>query len=166
MNIPTLSIVMPVYNTEKFVKKTIESLLNQTYKDFELIVIDDGSTDNSIEIIKKFADNRIKIFSNDSNKGIVYSRNRGNAEALGRFIAPFDSDDIALPDKFEKQISFLEQHPEFGMLGSWAKLIDENDKFLNVNWKLSAKAESIPAILLFRAYFIQSAVVFRREFLY
>jgi glycosyltransferase involved in cell wall biosynthesis len=165
MNTPLLSIVMPVYNTEKFIKETINSLLNQTFKDFELLIVDDASTDNSIEIIKSFIDERIKIFTNDKNRGIVYSRNRGNSLACGKYIAPFDADDIALPDKFEKQITYMEKHTEFGMIGSWAKLIDENGIFKNVNWKLSASAKQIPAILLFRAYFIQSAVVFKKNVL-
>lgn len=160
---PTLSIIMPVYNTERYISETIESLLNQTFNDFELIVVDDACTDKSIEIVKSFDDPRIRILTNESNKGIVYSRNRGNSESLGKFIAPFDSDDIALPDKFEKQIMFMEQHPEYGMLGTWAKLIDENGQFMNINWRLSAHSGHIPAIMLFRAYFIQSSVIFRRE---
>ena len=111
---PRLSIVMPFYNTENFIKETIESLLNQTFKDFELIVVDDGSTDKSPEIISSFKDPRIKLIQNEQRKGIVYSRNKGLSEANGEFYAPFDSDDIALPHKFERQIQFLQDRQTEG----------------------------------------------------
>ncbi len=163
MSTPFLSIVMPVYNAEKFIHKAITSLLDQTFRDFELIVVDDGSTDKSLDVVTSFNDARIRILTNEQNRGIVFSRNRGNAAAKGRYIAPFDADDIARKDKFEKQIIFLEKQPEFGMIGSWALLMDEQDNLLKKKWKVDAPPESIPAIQLFRNYFIQSAVVMRRE---
>lgn len=154
---------MPVYNSVAFVHEAVKSIIEQTFSDFELIVIDDGCTDDSINIVEAFNDPRIRILKNQRNSGIVYSRNKGNEAARGRYIAPFDSDDIARNDKFEKQIAFLEKNPSFGMLGSWANLIDENGKRLRKKWKLNAPPERIPAILLFRNYFVQSAVVIRRE---
>ncbi len=163
MTIPTLSIIMPVYNAEAYLHEAVESILAQTYTDFELIIIEDGSTDNSREIIESFNDRRVQVLYNDGNQGIVYTRNRGNAAASGLYIAPFDADDIAREDKFEKQISFLEANPQYGMVGSWAKRIDKSGKEMPRNWKVNAKPERIPAILLFRNYFIQSAIVLRRE---
>ena len=162
-DMPRLSIVMPFYNTENFIKETIESLLNQTFKDFELIVVDDGSTDKSPEIISSFKDPRIKLIQNEQRKGIVYSRNKGLSEANGEFYAPFDSDDIALPHKFERQIQFLQDHSDFGLIGSWTRMIDKDGKLLKKKWKLKASPQAIPSILLFRSYFGQPSVVMRRK---
>lgn len=163
MTTPTLSIIMPVYNAEAYMREAVESILAQTYTDFELIIVEDGSTDNSPEIIESFTDSRIQRLYNDGNKGIVYTRNRGMANARGRYIAPFDADDIAHPEKFAKQIQFLEDNPGYGLLGTWAKLIDKNGKPLREKWKVNAPPERIPSILLFRNYFVQSSVVLRRE---
>jgi len=154
---------MPVYNAESFVAASIKSLLRQTFGDFELIVVDDGSTDKSFEIAAGFADRRIRIFKNETNFGIVYSRNRGISEMKGRFYAPFDSDDIARKDKFEKQITFMVNNPEYAMTGTWAKLINENGKPLRQKWKLNAAPERIPSIMLFRNYFVHSSIVVRRR---
>jgi glycosyltransferase involved in cell wall biosynthesis len=163
MTVLPLSIIMPVYNAEAYLREAVGSILAQTYTDFELIIVEDGSTDNSREIINSFIDSRIRLLINDGNRGIVFSRNRGNAAARGRYIAPFDADDIARVDKFEKQLSFLEANPEYGMIGAWAKLIDKNGKPLREKWKVNAPPERIPSILLFRNYFVQSSVVLRRE---
>jgi glycosyltransferase involved in cell wall biosynthesis len=154
---------MPLYNTESYVGQAIQSLLSQTYRDFELIIVNDASTDTSLEIVKTFNDTRLRILNNKKNSGIVFSRNKGLREAKGEFIAPFDSDDLAVNDKFEKQIGYLKKHKELGMIGSWARMIDENGLLLKNKWKLSASPEQIPAIMLFRNYFVQSSVVIRRE---
>jgi glycosyltransferase involved in cell wall biosynthesis len=163
MECPTLSIVMPVYNASRYIGEAIDSLLRQTFTDFELIVIDDGSTDHSLDIVNSYDDPRIRIFRNEENKGIVFTRNRGLQEMRGRYYAPFDADDVAMPRKFEKQIAFMEQHPDYGLTGTWARHIDSEGKVLKSKWKLNARASLIPSIQLFRAYFIQSAVVFRKE---
>ncbi len=165
MSNPLVSIVMPVFNSEKFVGEAVESLLSQTFKDFELIIVDDGSTDKSAEIISTFQDSRIRILSNLKNRGIVFSRNRGLKDIRGKFYAPFDSDDVARPDKFEKQIDFLNKNPEFAMIGSWANLIDEHGEKLPKKWKLKAKPEHIPPIMLFRNYFVHSSILVRKEFI-
>lgn len=163
MTTPTLSIIMPVYNAEAYLREALESILAQSFTDFELIIVEDGSTDNSRDVINSFTDNRIRVLYNDGNQGIVYTRNRGIAAARGRYIAPFDADDIAHPEKFAKQIRFLEENPEYGLLGTWAKLIGQNGKPLREKWKVNAPPERIPSILLFRNYFVQSSVVIRRE---
>jgi len=163
MKHPDLSIVMPVYNSASYVAEAIESVLSQTFTNFELIIINDASTDGSTELLETFKDDRLRIFTNDDNKGIVFSRNRGLNEARGNFIAQFDSDDIARHDKFEKQLDFLKQNPDFGMVGSWVRMIDNEGKLMAQTWKLPAKPHLIPAIMLFRNYFVQSTVVVRKE---
>ena len=154
---------MPVYNRQNYIKSSLESILNQTYKDFDFIIIDDGSTDRTVEIIEGYNDSRIKLIRNEKNRGIVYSRNRGLKHAKGKYIGMFDSDDIALPTKFEKQINFLEKNLDYGMVGSWVKWIDENGNLKEKGWKLPAPANEIPAIMLFRNYFVQSTVVIRKN---
>lgn len=158
-----LSIIMPLYNTDQYVGEAVESLLSQSYGDFELIIVDDCSTDGSMDVLKQFNDSRISILHNETNQGIVFSRNKGLEAATGAFIAPFDSDDVAMPDKFKLQIDFLKKHTGYGMVGSWVRMIDEQGNLLKKCWKLKAKPERIPAILFFRNYFVQSAVVMRRE---
>jgi glycosyltransferase involved in cell wall biosynthesis len=163
MDKPELSIVMPFYNTEKYIGDAVQSLLAQTYDNFELILVDDASTDGSAEVVKSLNDSRIKLLKNEINRGIVFSRNQGMKAAVGRFIAPFDSDDLARTDKFEKQIRFLKNNPDFGMVGSWARLIDEDGNLLKKTWKLTQPPARIPAFLLFKNLFVQSAVVMKRE---
>jgi glycosyltransferase involved in cell wall biosynthesis len=161
MKPPDLSIIMPVYNTVSYLGESVESVLSQSFTDFELIIIDDASTDGSAELLNNFRDDRIKILTNTQNKGIVFSRNRGLNEAQGNFIAQFDSDDVARPDKFEKQIDFLKRNPDFGMVGSWVRMIDSEGKLIKQKWRLPAKPHLIPAIMLFRNYFVQSTIVAR-----
>lgn len=163
MKNPRVSIVMPVYNSEVFVSDAVKSILDQTYRDFELIIVDDASTDASLEIISGFDDDRIRIFENDKNRGIVYSRNRGLAQIRGEFYAPFDSDDVARKDKFEKQVEYLDHHPDVALVGSWARLISHKGRLYKKHWKLDAKPELIPSILLFRNYFVHSSIVVRKN---
>ena len=102
-----VSIVMPSYNSEKYIKDSIESVLNQTYPFWELLIVDDCSTDSTVEIIKSFKDNRIKLFQNEVNRGAALSRNWALREAKGKWIAFLDSDDLWLPTKLEEQICFM-----------------------------------------------------------
>lgn len=157
-----LSIIMPVCNRENYIAASVKSILSQTFTNFEFIIVNDGSTDKTVEIIKSFKDKRIQLIENNENKGIVYSRNRGLALAKGQYIGMFDSDDIAFPEKFEKQIQFLNNNPDIGMVGSWVKHIDEDGNILKSKWKLDSKPEMIPAIMLFRNYFVQATVVIRK----
>lgn len=158
-----LSIIMPVFNAELFVAEAIQSVLNQTFKNLELIVINDGSNDNSKSVIQSFNDPRIKYFENPRNSGIVFSRNLGLKLAQGNYIGMLDADDIAHPKKFEKQIAFLHQNKDYGLIGSWVRFIDKNSEKLPGGWKLKAEPEMIPAIMLFKNYFLQSSVLYRRE---
>ena len=113
-----ISIIVPVYNAEKFIDDTIKSVLDQTYQNFELLLIDDCSTDNSVKLIKKYKDKRIKLFKNKINSKAAISRNKGIEKALGRYICFIDADDLWDKEKLEKQISFMkENNCEFSYTG-------------------------------------------------
>ncbi len=163
MTNPELSIIMPLYNNEKYVGEAIGSLLAQSFGDFELIVVNDCSTDSSLEVVKNFNDPRIKILNNEVNEGIVYSRNKGLEVAQGKFIAPFDSDDVAMPEKFMRQIAYLKKHPEIGLLGSWVLLINQEGHTMKQHWKLNANQNMVPSLMLFKNYFTHSAIILRRD---
>lgn len=123
--VPTVSVVMTVYNTRRYLADAVRSILAQTLADFEFIVIDDGSTDGSTDLLREFerSDNRIRIISRP-NTGIVKAANEGIALARGEFVARMDSDDIALPHRFEKQVEYLREHPEYVAVGSRVWLMD------------------------------------------
>ena len=107
MNEVLVSVVLPVFNGEKFLTESINSILNQSFKKFELIVINDGSTDNSYEYIKKFKDTRLSVINNDKNIGLSNSLNKGILVAKGKYIARMDQDDISLPNRLKKQVAFM-----------------------------------------------------------
>ena len=118
-----ISVLMPVYNTkEEYLRASIESILNQTFTDFEFIIVNDGSTNNAEEVILSYKDNRIKYVKQE-NQGIVGALNNAWSKASGKYIARMDSDDIAYPERFAKQVNFLEENPEYSLVGSWAKII-------------------------------------------
>lgn len=114
----TVSVLMPAYNAVEHIREAIDSILEQTFTDFEFLIIDDGSTDNTIEVIKEYSDPRIKLIHNDKNQGLIYSLNYGLDIAQGKYIARMDADDIALNTRFEKQVDFLENNPDISILGT------------------------------------------------
>jgi glycosyltransferase involved in cell wall biosynthesis len=123
--IPTISVVMPVYNTEQYIAQAVESVLAQTFDDFEFIILDDGSTDSSVSVLREFAerDDRIRFFPLE-HRGYVSVLRRGLNHCRAEFVARMDSDDICEPQRFEKQIAYLREHPEVVALGSRVTLID------------------------------------------
>lgn len=125
---PEISVIMPVYNGERYLRYAIESVLAQTFKDFELIIVNDGSTDSSEQIIRSFEDERIVYLKNESNLRLIATLNRGIDAAKGNFIARIDADDRCLPTRFEKQIKFLNANKDIALCGSWAYLIDSDGK--------------------------------------
>lgn len=126
-----VSIIMPSYNTGKFIKETINSVIAQTYSNWELIIVDDCSTDNTDEIVKSINDNRIIYLKNETNSGAAISRNKALREAKGRWIAFLDSDDLWKNDKLEKQIKFMKENNCYFSYTNYIE-IDEND---NTNGK-------------------------------
>jgi glycosyltransferase involved in cell wall biosynthesis len=120
-----VSVLMPVYNAERYVAEAIESILAQTFNDFELIIVDDGSTDQSLSILRRYSEQDARIRSTSSpHRGICATRNAALAMSRGEFIAVLDSDDVASPDRFEKQVGFLRTHPECVAVGCGAEVID------------------------------------------
>ena len=123
----TVSVLMCVYKREKFLAEAIESILNQTYKDFEFVIVLDGKTEKTLEILNIFVnkDSRVTVLVNDQNTGITKATTRGLMHCKGKYIALMDSDDICLPDRFQKQLDFLEDHPEIDALATGFDFMDE-----------------------------------------
>lgn len=155
---PLVSVVMTVYNADKYVVEAIKSILNQSYTNFELIVVNDASTDDSAEKILQLEDKRMIFLENEKNAGIVFSRNRGLNFAKGKYIAIIDSDDIALPYRLEKQVEYLESHPNCGICGSYYKSIDQNGH-KNFSFKVPLTSKENKTFLLFNVPFCQSSIM-------
>ena len=147
-NMPLISVVIPVYNGEKTIAETIESVLNQSFSDFELIVINDGSQDSTLDILASIQDPRIKIFSYP-NAGLSASRNRGISQASGEFIAFLDADDLWTPDKLEAQLTALQENPNAAVAYSWTDFIDETGQFLADGSHRTANGDVYADLLLF-----------------
>ncbi|MGM0469186.1 MAG: glycosyltransferase family 2 protein [Promethearchaeati archaeon] len=163
---PFITVFTPNYNREKVVHETIESILNQTYGNFEYIIIDDGSTDKSWEIIQKYAnkDDRIKPFRNKENLKIVKTRNKGFklSSPDAKYFAIIDSDDVALSKRLELQVKFLETHPEYGLVGSNKYLIDENSQIIGHRDYPSTDREIKKVIMRYNPI-AQSCVLLRKK---
>jgi glycosyltransferase involved in cell wall biosynthesis len=161
MNYPFISVVLPVYNAELYITDTINSILNQTYTNFELIIINDGSNDNSEACILQFQDQRIKYFKNEKNLKLIQTLNLGLSLAKGKYIARIDADDIALPQRFEKQIDFLEKNSEYGIVGSFAETFGSENK------KLTFVQEDVDIRYAFLTHnpFVHSSVMIRNQIL-
>lgn len=160
MKKPLLTVVMPAYNGEKYISEAIDSVLNQTFTDFELLIINDGSTDGTYDIIKSFKDDRIRFIDLPGNKGIAYCRNLGLSEAEGEFLAWTDCDDVNISTRFDKQISYLQNNPDFGGCGTWLSRF-KDDKTFYVT-KAFEDNEKIKASLLFKPASIPNATVMLR----
>lgn len=127
---PLVSVLMPVYNCELYIKEAIESILNQTYANFELLLIEDCSTDTTLQICKSFQDDRIVIIEKEKNSGYTNSLNYGLSIARGKYIARMDGDDISLPERFEKQVTFMESNKEVIVCGTLYKLLDRDEVYI------------------------------------
>ncbi len=134
---PKISVLLPVYNAEAFIAKSIQSILDQTESDFELLIIDDCSTDKSVEIIESFQDSRIILRKKENNTGYTESLNWGIDQARGKYIARMDADDVSLPQRFERQLIFLEQNQHIAICGTDARVEGSNLKF---NYPTESKA--------------------------
>lgn len=125
-----VTIGIPMYNAERFLRKTLASVLNQTYSNFELIITDDGSTDASVNIVKSFDDPRIQLIADGENHGISFRLNQQINLAKGKYFVRMDADDIMFPQRLEKQISYLENNPDVDVVGSSAVIIDDDNKVI------------------------------------
>ena len=155
-----VSIVLPVYNGEKYLAESLDSVLAQTYQNWELVIINDGSTDGTENLILKYQDKRIKYLPNDGNKGIIFSLNRGLQESNGIYIARLDADDIALPHRLEKQVRFLSENLDYDMCGSYFQTIDSNGRLLK-NVTFPANNRDAQSYLLLHNCFCHSAIMMR-----
>ncbi|GAA6212664.1 hypothetical protein NBRC116602_24050 [Hyphomicrobiales bacterium 4NK60-0047b] len=154
---------MPVHNGESFLKPAIDSILNQTFQDFEFIIINDGSTDRSNEIISSYTDNRIQLIHHDTNLGIVHSLNEGVAQSTGEFIARMDCDDLSRPKRLERQLKFLEENKDVNIVGAWIKLFGHVRR--NFVHKYPVQSKAIKSLMLFENPLAHPTVMFRREIL-
>jgi len=123
---PKITVLMPIFNGERFVREAVESILNQTFTDFEFLIIDDGSTDSSIEIIAAYDDPRIRLVANGKNLGVTASLNRGIDLAAGEYIARMDCDDISLPSRLAEEVAYLDQNPDCAMVAVLVVMTDED----------------------------------------
>jgi lipopolysaccharide biosynthesis glycosyltransferase len=164
---PKISVLMPCYNRSSFLKKAINSILNQTYKDFEFIIIDDCSTDKTPEIVKKFAnkDARIIFLQNEKNMKIVYSLNRGLKISKGEYIARMDSDDISFPDRFEKQVAFMDNNQDIAVAGTFIELVGDFKMRGFSNWITETEPDKLALLLYFFNPLCHPSVMIRTSFL-
>ncbi len=163
---PTVSVIMAVYNEETTVALAIESVIAQTYNDWELIIINDCSTDRTPEITGQYAVtyDKIRVLANKQNIGLAASLNKGIKEAQGKYIVRMDSDDYSHLERFEKQVTFMKANPDVDVLGTGAELIDENGKTITcIN--LPETHDEIAATIHKMSPFFHPSVIIRKEFL-
>lgn len=159
---PLISVLMPVFNAEEYLEESIKSVLNQTFRNFELIICYDQSSDNSIKIIRNFQakDKRLTI-SYGKGRGLINSLNDGLELSSGNYIARMDADDISLNTRFEDQLNFMEKNPDVGICGTWVEIFGEVDK--NLIWKLPVNNQALKPMLLFSVPFAHPSVMIRAE---
>ena len=159
---PLVSIILPVYNAEKYLAVAIQSILSQTYTNFELIILNDGSTDHSKEVVFSFQDSRIRYYEHE-NRGLANTLNKGISLAKGVYIARQDNDDISHPERLFHQVNFLESNSEIVMLGSFAQIIDEEGNDTGRIHRHATRSENCKLDLIFDNPFVHSSVMFRKE---
>jgi GT2 family glycosyltransferase/radical SAM superfamily enzyme YgiQ (UPF0313 family)/SAM-dependent methyltransferase len=159
---PQISVVMSVYNGAPYLEDAVNSILQQTYANFELIIVNDASTDATPEILQKFDDCRIRVITNPRNLGLTKSLNKGIAAARGHYIARMDADDLSLPHRLERQRQFLEEHPDYALVGSSYYQIDENGQIRSLIRVLTADSD-LRAGLRQQNWFGHGSVMMRRE---
>jgi len=159
MGIPLVTVLMSVYNGQRFLGEAIESILAQSLQDFEFIIIDDASTDDSRVVAQSYHDQRIKILTNPENMRLAASLNRGIHLARGKYIARMDADDISLPQRLEKQAAYMENHPEIGVSGTWLECFGD----MGGVWDYPTDPAIIRTGLLFQNQLGHPTVIMRRD---
>ena len=160
MTSPKVTVLMAVYNGEKYLVEAVNSILNQTFKDFEFIIINDGSVDDTISLLELYVDSRILVVSQE-NAGLTKSLNKGLALARGEYIARMDADDISLPERLEKQVALLDSELDVGVCGTLVKTIDNNDDSI---WNYPAEPDKIRCRMIFESVIAHPSVMIRRSF--
>lgn len=161
-NIPTISVVMSMYNSERYLREAVDSILGQQFTDFEFIIINDGSSDKSVDIINSYDDPRIRLV-HQTNHGLVYSFNKGIKLARATYIARMDSDDISLPSRFTKELEWLEKKPKRGLVGSYFAYVDKNSKRTAVTMTWPTKHIDILRTMYFVNPYGHGTIMMRRE---
>lgn len=159
-SVPKITVLMPVYNCALYIKEAVDSILNQTYSDFEFLIIDDASTDGTIDLIKDYTDTRIKLIEKPVNTGYTNSLNFGLSIAKGEYIARMDGDDISLPERFEKQVEFLNENKDVVLCGTALKIIDSDRVICYPEFHENIKLE-----MLKHNCIIHPSVMFRKSVL-
>jgi glycosyltransferase involved in cell wall biosynthesis len=162
MSIPKVSVIMPVYNGARYVRNAVDSILNQTYENFEMIVVDDASEDGTNEILSSYRDERLRLFCNNNNLGLAKSLNHAIKVSRGEYIARQDADDISHIQRLEGQVSFLDNNSEIAVLGTTTQWIDENGQTLLV-WQQPTENKRIQQTLLTYCCLIHGSVMYRAQ---
>lgn len=162
MNTPKISVVMSVYNGMPFLKEAVQSILNQTYKDFEFIIVDDASTDGTWKYLNSLQDQRIKLIKNSKNLGLASSLNIGMKAAKGEYIARMDADDISLPDRFEKEAHFLNSHKDYVLVGSQVQWVSEHGEPID-GFDVPQSDDEIRKKFIIRNQIHHATVMFRKS---
>lgn len=159
---PKVSLVMSVYNQDKFLKEAIKSILSQTFKDFEFLILDDASIDESLTVIKSFKDKRIRLFTNKKRHGLTKGLNFLISKARGDYLCRMDADDISIATRLKEQVEYLERYPQFVLVGSFAKIINEKGRTVG-EFRYPTGYQEIRRVILSYNPFIHSSVMFRKK---
>lgn len=157
---PVVTVLMSVYNGEKYLREAMDSILNQTFADFEFIIIDDGSTDGTFSIVKSYKDLRIRLIKNKANIGLTKSLNKGMRLAGGKYIARMDCDDISSPNRLNIQVAFMEKNQDVGVCGSWIKTFGSCKEEI---WKYPVENDLISSRLIFDSPLAHPSIIMRKE---
>lgn len=157
-----VTVLLPVYNGEKYLREAIDSILTQTYTNFEFLIINDGSTDRTEEIILSYTDPRIVYVKNEQNLRLIATLNKGLKLAKGKYIARMDADDISLPERLEKQVAYMEKHPAVGLCGSYIQTLEAGTEYII---KYQTASDEIKFKLLFDTHFPHPAAMLRKSVL-
>lgn len=160
MMVPKLTVLMPVYNAGKFLAEAIDSILGQTFEEFEFIIIDDGSTDNSVAIIHSYDDPRIRLYLNEANMGISATLNKGIGLARASLIARMDADDISYPNRLQVQYTYMLDNPDCALVSSMVKVVGEDGRFIRQD---KMRSEHIYYNLTFICWLYHPTVMYRKE---
>ncbi|OGR33185.1 MAG: hypothetical protein A2091_02805 [Desulfuromonadales bacterium GWD2_61_12] len=160
--IPRVTVLMPVYNGARYLPEAIESILGQTFVDFELLIIDDGSTDESATVVAGYPDDRIRLIRQPSNRGLITALNLGLELSRGEFVARMDADDISLPLRLSRQVEYLDNHPEVGICGSWLEAFADD---IRTQWVVPTKHDEIICSLVFESVMYHPTVMLRKQLL-